>query len=128
MERGSSASTPRRDATTAPASPRTAPEEDLESLLAGSAAELVCGGHTHRPADRRIGPTRAVNLGAVSNPIEGDRRASYVIVAADRHGTAVEHRRVAYDVERFVRSVEASSHPAADYIAGFQRGEHQRFP
>ena len=107
---------------------RDASDDDLQTLLAGAEADLVCGGHTHRPVDRRVGAVRAVNLGSVSNPVEGDHRASYVVLSADRHGASVEHRRVSYDVDRFVRFVEASSHPSADYIAGLQRGEDPGVP
>jgi hypothetical protein len=40
----------------------------------------------------------------------------------------VEHRRVAYDRQAFLDTVERSDHPAADYITSFQRGEQFRFP
>ena len=75
-----------------------------------------------------MGAVRAVNLGSVSNPITDDLRASYVIASADRHGHTVEHRRVAYDHGAFLRAVAASGHPAAEYIASFQRGEQCRYP
>ena len=75
-----------------------------------------------------MGAVRAVNLGSVSNPITDDLRASYVIVSADRHGHTVGHRRVAYDHDAFLRAVAASGHPAAEYIASFQRGEQCRYP
>jgi hypothetical protein len=71
---------------------------------------------------------RAVNGGSVSNPITDDLRPSYTIVHADRHGHRVEHRRVAYDREAFLRRVERSGHPEAAYISAFQRGDHVRFP
>jgi hypothetical protein len=91
-------------------------------------AHLVFAGHTHQPTDRAVGRVRAVNLGSVSNPITDDLRASYVILHADGHGHAVEHRRVGYDRDSFLGSVASSGHPAADYIASFQRGEQIRHP
>jgi predicted phosphodiesterase len=45
---------------------------ELAELLAGCNADIVFGGHTHRPFDRRVGDVRAVNLGSVSNPIAPD--------------------------------------------------------
>jgi predicted phosphodiesterase len=103
-------------------------EEALRRDLDGAGADLVFAGHTHQPTDRVVAGVRAVNLGSLSNPITDDLRASYVVLHADRHGHAVEHRRVGYDQEAFLNSVRESGHPASDYIASFQRGEHVRFP
>jgi predicted phosphodiesterase len=104
------------------------PERELAALLAGGDADVVCGGHTHQPTDRRVGSTRAVNLGSVSNPTTTDRRATYVVVDADRHGHRLAHRRVAYDHDAVVGRVRRSGHPSADFVAGFQRGEQARYP
>jgi predicted phosphodiesterase len=104
------------------------PEAELAQALAPSEADLVCAGHTHRPTDRWVGGTRAVNLGSVSNPITRDLRASYVIIHDDPHGHRVEHRRVAYDREEFLRRVDRSGHPGQDYIASFQHGAQVRHP
>jgi predicted phosphodiesterase len=103
-------------------------EVELRQDLAGAEAHLVFAGHTHQPTDRHVGDVRAVNLGSVSNPITDDLRASYVIVHADRHDHRVEHRRVAYERQAFLDAVARSDHPAADYIASFQRGEQYRYP
>jgi predicted phosphodiesterase len=106
------------------------PDDELRALLAGAEAEadIVLGGHTHQPTDRIVGTLRAVNGGSVSNPVTDDLRASYVIVHADRHGHRLEHRRVPYDHDAFLRRVHASGHPADDYIASFQRGDHILYP
>lgn len=97
------------------------PEPELHEDLVGADADIVVAGHTHQPTDRTIGAVRAVNLGSVSNPSGDDLRASYAILHADRHGHRLEHRRVAYDRDRFLASVDRSGHPATDYIASFQR-------
>ncbi len=104
------------------------PDSDLEALLADTDADVVCGGHTHQPTDRQLGPTRAINLGSVSNPITSDLRASYVIVDAERHGHRITHRRVHYDHDEVLERVRRSGHPEGDYIASFQRGEQVRHP
>lgn len=103
-------------------------EAELQEELADAQAHLVIAGHTHQPTDRYVDEVRAVNLGSVSNPITDDLRASYAIVHADRHGHTVEHRRVPYDRQAFLDAVAQSDHPAADYIASFQRGEQYRYP
>jgi hypothetical protein len=38
------------------------------------------------------------------------------------------HRRVAYDHDAFIDQLARSSHPEAQYIASFQRGEQVRYP
>jgi predicted phosphodiesterase len=102
------------------------PDKELETLLADTDADVVCGGHTHQPTDRRVGPTRAINLGSVSNPITSDLRATYVIIEGDRHGHRLAHRRVLYDHDAVLERVKRSGHPQSDYIASFQRGEQVR--
>jgi predicted phosphodiesterase len=104
------------------------PDDELRAELEGAEADIVFAGHTHQPTDRRVGVVRAVNGGSVSNPITDDLRPSYAIVHADRHGHRVEHRRVAYDREAFLRRVERSGHPEWEYISAFQRGEHVKYP
>ena len=98
-------------------------DEELRALLDGCDAELVFGGHTHRPVDRQVGGVRAVNLGSVSNPVPPDLRASYVIVDADRDGYEVQHRRVAYDHEAVIDALERVNHPGRPWLIAHQRGE-----
>jgi predicted phosphodiesterase len=98
-------------------------DHELAALVAGSDADIVCGGHTHLATDRSVGGTRAVNLGSVSNPMTDDRRASYVIIESIDGGHRLGHRRVAYDHAAFIDRVEASGHPEAAYIISFQRGK-----
>lgn len=102
-------------------------DDDLRRTVVGFAAEIVIGGHTHRPTDRVVDGVRALNGGSLSNPMTDDLRASYLIVHGDRHGHHVEHRRVAYDSDAFVASLAASGHPEHEFIASFQRGERTRF-
>jgi predicted phosphodiesterase len=103
-------------------------DEELDLLLAGSDADVVCGGHTHQPTDRQVGQLRVVNLGSVSNPITSDLGATYVIIDSDRHGHRIAHRRVAYDHDAVLQRLERSDHPEAEFISSFQRGEQVRYP
>jgi hypothetical protein len=65
---------------------------------------------------------RALNPGSVSNPVIDDVRACYLILHADRHGHRVEHRRVGYDLDDYLRAVRESGHPATRHIeSSFQR-------
>jgi predicted phosphodiesterase len=101
-------------------------DHDLAALLAGSDADVICGGHTHQATDRRLNRQRVVKLGSVSNPITSDLRATYVVIDDDPHGHALVHRRVAYDHAHVLEQLRLSSHPEAGYLAGFQRGEQVR--
>jgi predicted phosphodiesterase len=100
-----------------------ATDDELDRLLAGCDADVVIGGHTHRPVDRRVGSVRAVNLGSVSNPVAPDLRASYVVLDADAGATAIEHRRVEYDREAVINHLEELNHPGKNWLIAHHRGE-----
>jgi predicted phosphodiesterase len=98
-------------------------DEDLARLLLDCDADIVFGGHTHRPTDRRVGSVRAVNLGSVSNPVPPDLRASYVVVDAGTAGAQVQHRRVGYDRDAVIDALERQNHPGKAWLIAHQRGE-----
>lgn len=102
-------------------------DDELAALLAGSDADVICGGHTHQPTDRLLKRQRVVNLGSVSNPITSDLRATYVVIDDDPHGHALVHRRVPYDHDQVLRRLRQSSHPEAGYLASFQLGNQVRY-
>ena len=93
-------------------------DEEILQRMQGCRAQLVCVGHTHYPMNRRAGAWHVVNLGALSNPqlAQEDKRASYVLLRADRVGYQVEHRRVEYDRHAVIRALERQRHPGAAYI------------
>ena len=75
----------------------------LAAMFAGTPARLTFSGHTPRPVVRAAPYGRAVNVGSVGDPLDGDPRAAYA-VATRAAGTpdgdwAVAIVRVAYDVE-----------------------------
>jgi predicted phosphodiesterase len=93
-------------------------DDDIEQRLAGCEADLVIVGHTHVPMDRRVGRTRVINLGSVSNPIMPDVQASYALLDADTHGYRIQLRRVAYDREAVIKAIERVQHPTSAYLIG----------
>jgi predicted phosphodiesterase len=95
---------------------------DADAIAAGH-ADLVCGGHTHRPFDGMVGDTRIVNLGSVSNPLGRDLRASYVAIDASVGGYSLEHRRVDYDRQAVIDQLERLRHPGRGWIIRHLRGE-----
>ncbi len=72
------------------------PAEDEQELLDDVTEPRLGFGHTHL-AFRRISATRGIELvnpGSVGLPFDGDQRAAYALVHADRR---VEQRRLPYD-------------------------------
>jgi len=100
-------------------------DAELQALLDGCGADLVCAGHTHWPLDRQVGGVRAVNLGSVSNPWAPDLRASYVLLEAGASGYRLQHRRVAYDRQAVIEAVRRSRHPGAEFLVGHMLGQFQ---
>lgn len=98
-------------------------DDAIGASLEGCEADLVCVGHTHRPVNRRVGPWHVVNLGSLSDPPTAERRASYVLLQADKTGYQVEHRLVEYDREAVVSVLERLGHPGAAFIIKHLRGE-----
>ncbi len=101
---------------------------ELDLLLAGCDADLVCGGHTHWVMDECVGERRVVNVGSLSNPLAPDLRAGYVLLEAGPAGYGLEYRRVDYDREAVIAELERLRHPGADFVIAHQRGERWRRP
>ena len=72
-------------------------EAALAPMLAGIAEGTIVAAHTHRPMDRRIGRWHVLNPGSVGMMLDGDDRASYLILEGDAGGWRGELRRVPYD-------------------------------
>jgi diadenosine tetraphosphatase ApaH/serine/threonine PP2A family protein phosphatase len=92
-------------------------DAELGAATGECEAEIVLAGHTHRPFARVVNGVQVANLGSVSNPHDGDRRASYVMLTADTAGYRLEHRRVAYDYDTVIESIRRSYHPNQQFLA-----------
>lgn len=79
------------------------PADVLAAMFAGVPARLTFSGHTHRPVIRAAPYGRAVNVGSVGDPLDGDPRAAYAAATRPARSAdgdwAVEIVRVPYDVE-----------------------------
>jgi predicted phosphodiesterase len=96
------------------------PADDEAELLDGVRHARVIFGHTHLPF-RRVSDVRGIELvnpGSVGMPLDGDTRASYAFVAP--HG-AVEHRRVAYDVDAALARLGEIGAPWCGVVAPWLR-------
>lgn len=88
------------------------PDSSLERLLDIVEADVLVCGHTHLPYHRVLPSGRhVVNAGSVGKPKDGDPRAGYVVLQASGRELEVNFMRVAYDVERAARAIEASTLP-----------------
>jgi putative phosphoesterase len=70
-------------------------------------ANVICVGHTHHPYVLGVGDKLVINPGSVGQPRDGDPRASYAVIEDNR----VELKRVEYDVEATIRTIQESTLP-----------------
>ena len=90
-----------------------ASDDELVSTYATLRARIVVYGHIHRPYIRRLRGMIVANAGSVSQPYDGDRRASYLVI----DGEKIAIRRVEYDVESEARELLHSGLPHADWLS-----------
>ncbi len=113
------------------------PDEQLRCLLAGCAAGVVIGGHTHIATDCRVGGIRALNPGSTGMP-ERPGEASWLLLevsdALEHHddpgrgaagGLTAVHRVVPYDADAVARDLRARRHPNAEFVAAILPGKRQ---
>src|SRR5258708_7167447 len=84
-----------------------ATDEVLRHTYKSLKAELVVYCHIHRPYIRPMPGITVCNTGSVGMPLDGDRRASYLLVDSGVPQT----KRVEYDVEAEIRGLLASTYP-----------------
>jgi predicted phosphodiesterase len=87
-------------------------EEDLdERIIATETADMIVLGHTHIPFAKKMGKQLVVNPGAVGQPRDGDRRASYAVLDTTAQECAV--KRLEYDIDSAATAIEAAGLPGA---------------
>lgn len=100
-------------------------DQELLPLFEGAGAcDILVYGHIHTPFVRRIHRRWLMNTGSVGNPVDGDYRASYLLLEADRNGLHVQIRRVAYDVDETARLAAERGFPLAEAYAQALRTGH----
>jgi diadenosine tetraphosphatase ApaH/serine/threonine PP2A family protein phosphatase len=89
------------------------PDATFARIAAGADADadVIVGGHTHRPYDKTVGPARFVNVGSAGKPKDGDPRACWALLEASADNLRVEFRRVPYEIDPAARAIEASDLP-----------------
>jgi predicted phosphodiesterase len=95
-----------------------APDEEFAATYGAGRPGLAVYGHVHRPHVRRLPAGLIVaNAGSAGLPWDGDPRAAYLLVDDGQPSV----RRVAYDVGREARALDAAGFPLATWLAGVQR-------
>ena len=88
------------------------PERSVGRLFDLVGADVIVCGHTHLPYDRALsGGRRLINAGSVGKPKDGDPRAGFVVLTIDGGRLRTDFVRVAYDVEKAARAIEATHMP-----------------
>ncbi len=110
-------------------------EEQVASWLAGVMETTVICAHSHIPMERQVGRWHIFNPGSVGVPLDGDHRASYMILQGDHQGWELEdYRRIHIDsqaiFEEFERQrfVEQCGVTARLLIREFRSARLQLFP
>ena len=87
------------------------PDATFARIAAGTDADVIACGHTHRPYDKTVSGTRFVNAGSAGKPRDRDPRACWALLETAPGVVHLELRRVEYDVETAARAIEASELP-----------------
>lgn len=81
---------------------------DLDSVMEQLDEPLLICGDTHIPWHEECKNGSVVNPGAVSFSLNGDPRANYALLTWQDHHWQVEHRAVAYDLDRIRTAFQTS--------------------
>jgi putative phosphoesterase len=101
------------------------PDQQIQTLLNGCPADLICVGHTHQPINRKLDNWRILNPGSISNPRLPVLQASYAILDATTGGCKIEHHQADYDREQVIAQLHKINHPGAGFIINHLRGLHK---
>ncbi len=89
------------------------PQERLREITQQARADVLICGHAHQAFVRRVDEAWCINPGSVGRPGDGDPRASYALLQFDADEIAVQHHRVAYDVEQTAAAIREHNLPEA---------------
>lgn len=97
-------------------------DERLWPLLADGDADVIVGGHTHVPTDRRIGGVRALNPGSVGIP-RTCGMAGWLLLEDNGDSLVVCQRNVSFDVHDVVHDLHRRRHPNAGFVSSILTGQ-----
>jgi predicted phosphodiesterase len=85
----------------------TDPWPQIETRLAGTAADWVIMGHIHEPFCFKFAGKTLINTGAIGFSLDGDWRASYAVL--DTATRSIRLNRVTYDLHAAVEAARRAS-------------------
>lgn len=88
------------------------PSPILRELLKLSGSDVLLQGHTRVPMFFRTNSSTLLNPGSVGQPLDGDPRASYLIMDAEPGRVGHKVRRVQYDIARTSGAIVAKGLPS----------------
>jgi predicted phosphodiesterase len=97
------------------------PDERFEELAAICDSRIIVTGHSHSPYHKQIAGIHFINPGSVGRMFDGDPRVSCAVLRITGKDIAVEHFRIAYDIEAVVRTLADRQLPEI-YIRMYQEG------
>jgi putative phosphoesterase len=98
----------------------------LETKLKKACPDILVCGHTHIPFVKSVSGMLIVNCGSVGQPVDGDPRPAYAIIAIDgksAHGRII---RFEYNIEEIIKALKNTSLPKA-LQKDFTEGSKRRF-
>jgi putative phosphoesterase len=101
-----------------------ASDDELEFTYSRLNRPLAAYGHIHLPYVRKTSKLTIANAGSVGMPLDGDRRASYLLI----DGENAVLRRVEYDVDREIRNLRTCGLPHFEWIANTLMTARPRMP
>src|SRR5262249_4645695 len=103
----------------------------FQGILGAFGPDIMTGGHTHIPYQRRLGNAFFFNPGSVGvalnrhQPTEGfqcDPWAEYAVLTSEEALLSLEFRRVPLDAQALIESILASGRPYAQEMAAQYQG------
>jgi putative phosphoesterase len=96
----------------------------LETKLKNTNPDILVCGHTHIPFVKKINGMLIVNCGSAGQPVDGDPRPAYSIIAVDEKSASGRIIRFEYDVNETIKELKNTSLPKTlrkDFMEGSKR-------
>ena len=89
----------------------TSPLPCFQAIARDAEADVIIGGHTHRPFTKQVDKTLFVNVGSVGRPKDGDLRSCYAVVETTDGRLDVSFRRVSYALSEVTDAIRRTTIP-----------------
>lgn len=86
-------------------------KDKLLMMIEGVKSNIILCGHSHFPSIVELDDKVVVNAGSVGFPIDGDNRASYVILDINKNGYCFDFKRVEYNIENIINDARTKRLP-----------------